>query len=284
MAVPKYYELYKDILEALADGEVHTITELLDIVAVKKNISSEERSMYLKSGIRPVFDDRLSWAKTYLKAAGLVTFPKRGKTQISEEGRKVLAENPIVIDNKFLSRYESFRKFEEGNPKDSPKATNQVQEVEAVSKETSTELIDKAIADINSSLGDDLLSEIMNQNQQFFESLVKKLIIKMGYGAPLGEDTEELLTITEDGGFDGFIREDKLGFANIYIKAKRWNPDKTIEFPDMETFVGGITSENGKGLFITTAKFSKYVIQFARDNNIVLIDGKLLTSLMIEYG
>jgi restriction system protein len=106
----------------------------------------------------------------------------------------------------------------------------------------------------------------------------------MGYGGPFADETGELMEIANDKGFDDIICVYKLGFSNIYINAKRRSPDTTIDRQEIQTFVGAISSKQGDGLFVTTAMFSKYAIQFARENNIVLIDGKKLTSLMITYG
>jgi restriction system protein len=124
----------------------------------------------------------------------------------------------------------------------------------------------------------------MSQPPAFFEDMVVKLLVKMGYGGSLGDEAGQVTKLSNDEGIDGVIREDKLGFSNIYIQAKRWNPDKTVNRPDVQAFVGAIANKAGKGLFITTATFSDGAKQCAKENHIVLIDSNRLTSLMIEYG
>ena len=96
-------------------------------------------------------------------------------------------------------------------------------------------------------------------------------------------------TVTQrsgDGGIDGIIHEDRLGFSQIYIQAKRHDPSSSIHTPEVQKFVGAMMGPPRveKGLFITTAKFSQGAIRYANAQHIILVDGKKLTSLMIEYG
>ncbi|MDR0498528.1 MAG: restriction endonuclease [Holophagales bacterium] len=283
MAIPKYHEIYKEILIALSDGDIHSIDSVRNSVADQKGVTASERTILLDSGTRPVFDDRIGWARTYLKAAGLVDYPRRGFTRITEEGKSVLTANPTLIDNAFLRKYESFCEF---NLREKPNASATMKSVinDTQDNTTPTERMGIAFAEINSSLGDEILSEIMSQSPRFFEILVVKLLVKMGYGGALGDNAGQVTPISGDDGIDGFIREDKLGFSNIYIQAKRWNIERTVNRPDIQAFVGAIANKAGKGLFITTASFSDGAKQCARENHVVLIDGNRLTTLMIEYG
>jgi restriction system protein len=279
MPIPKHNEIYREILTVLSDGEPHSLTDLRDSIAKLKNVSAKERTLMLASGVRSVFDDRVGWARTYLKAAGLIDYPKRGITQITSSGRQVLKDNPTVIDNYFLSRYDSFKDFLSRTKDTSEPAPGE----EQGDQSTPLERMESAFSEINSSLGFELLSEIMSRPPEFFERVVVGLLIKMGYGGSLGEEAGKVTKYAGDEGIDGIIREDKLGFSNIFIQAKRWNPDKTVSRPDIQAFVGAIANKAGKGLFITTATFSDGARQSARENHIVLIDGMRLTSLMIQY-
>jgi restriction system protein len=58
-----------------------------------------------------VLSNRVSWARTYLTKAGLLTSPRRGFHQITERGHEALAANPPKIDVTFLSRYPEFSAF-----------------------------------------------------------------------------------------------------------------------------------------------------------------------------
>ncbi len=123
----------------------------------------------------------------------------------------------------------------------------------------------------------------MARDPSFFESLVVKLLLKMGYGGSVS-DSGFTTQKSNDGGIDGIIREDKLGFDQIYIQAKRWDPDSTVGRPEIQKFSGALRDEGAtKGLFITTAKFSDGARASADKQHIVLVDGARLTKLMIEY-
>lgn len=189
---------------------------------------------------------------------------------------------PDVLDNEFLMNYRSFQDFLKRSSKASsnvaiPENGRSVKQQEA----TPEEMLESAFSQMKTSLGDELLDEIMKQSPQFFEKIVVKLLLKMGYGDSL-EESGFVTQTSRDEGIDGIIREDKLGFGNIYIQAKRYT-DKTIGRPEIQAFVGAIANKAGKGLFITTAKFSEGAVKTAKENHIVLIDGEKLTSLMIEY-
>ena len=105
----------------------------------------------------------------------------------------------------------------------------------------------------------------------------------MGYGGSLS-DAGIVTKRSNDGGIDGIIREDKLGFDQIYIQAKRWDTSTTIGRPEIQKFYGALAGVGAsKGLFITTATFSDGAKQYADQQHIVLVDGDRLTKLMIEY-
>jgi restriction system protein len=283
MSVPKYSEFYGEILEALSDGSIQSIPDLRKNVAEKKGLTDEDRSILLNSG-QSVYDNRFGWARTYLKEAGLISFPNRGTTQITEEGKTVFASNPTGIDNTFLQQYPSFREFRSRSRSNTSPTPGTVV-AEQQDGLTPAEQMEAAFSEINSSLGAEILSEVKRKGSKFFELLAVKLLVKMGYGGSLGDEAGYITPSSGDEGIDGVIREDKLGFSNIYIQAKRWTQDgSNVGRTDMQKFVGAITNKAGKGLFITTASFSPGAIQCARENHVVLIDGNRLASLMIEYG
>ena len=280
MAIPKYDEIYKEILMAVSDGELHDIKSIRDYVAKHRGISDDERAVLLERSTISVFDSRVGWARTYLKAAGLIEYPRRGNTRITAEGQSVLASNPSRLDNSFLHRYESFRAFLSRSKSD--KASNETQK-SIEDKSTPAELMQSAFSEINNGLADELLTEILNQPPVFFERLIIQLLVKMGYGG--GNEWAGIVTpASGDGGIDGIIREDKLGFSNIYIQAKRYNRDSVVSRPEIQKFIGAIAEyKNKKGLFVTTAKFSAEARKSADSSQIVLIDGERLAKLMIEY-
>ncbi|GHU55938.1 restriction endonuclease [Clostridia bacterium] len=276
MSIPKHDAIYREVLESLADGKEHKIGDIREYVAKAKNTTNAERTELLKSGV-PLFDSRVGWSRTYLKAAGLVSYPKRGITQITDAGINALsANNPI--NTEYMLKFESFRTFQGRNTVTETPKNEPIQ-----SELTPQESIETAFSQMNSTLGDELLTEIMNHEPDFFERLVVDLLVKMGYGGVL-EDAGTVTPTSHDEGIDGIIREDKLGFSNIFIQAKRYALDRTVSRPEIQSFVGAIINKGGKGLFITTAKFSDGAKAYAKENHIVLVDGIKLAELMIEYN
>lgn len=275
MALPKYDELYVPFLTVIKDGKAHAAKAVASDVAALLHLSPEELAEQLPSQRQTVFLNRLNWAKTYLKKAGLVDSPSRGSYVITPEGKKLI-ENGVAITNNYLKKhYASFAAFV-GNEAVLSSASTPTQE----DVKTPEEKMDALQQTINDTLADDLLTEIMQQTPLFFEQLVIDLMKAMDYGD--GFKTK----YSGDDGIDGVIHEDKLGFNLIYIQAKRWNPDVTIGRPEIQKFFGAMMGPPRieKGLFITTAKFSKGARDYADAQHIILVDGKQLTSLMIEYG
>ena len=268
MSLPKYNELYSPFLAAIQDGMPHNISKVKDAIAEQLQLSVESLSEQLPSGTQTVFANRVGWAKTYLKKAGLIENPKRAFVSITSEGKKLLASGVDITDSYLMEKYPAFKDFKKGPSELSPEsqaASNPL----TTSEETPQETFERVYKSINDALADDLLTEIMNQSSDFFESLVLDLMRAMGYG-------------------DGFVTkssEDKLGFNLIYIQAKRWKPDTTITKPEIQKFAGAMMGppKVEKGLFITTAKFSPGARQFAEAQHIILVDGQKLTELMIEY-
>ena len=283
MPIPKYDEMYRAFLDCLADGQLHRSKEVKDTVAGVFSVSKKERAEMLPSGKQPLFDNRIGWTRTYLKKAGLVQSPSRGIYVITPAGRQVLNENPRKIDNLYLQRFESFRKFISPDGEDSGTPAP----AEKVSGKTPQDILDEAFQQINTTLADDLLSEVMKQPPAFFEHLVVKLLTQMGYGGSV-DNAGAVIGQTGDEGIDGIIREDKLGFSLIYIQAKRWDCDNTVGRPEIQKFVGALAGQGAsKGLFITTAKFTKEARQYAEKQHttkVVLVDGTTLAKLMIEYN
>ena len=275
MPVPKYHELYAPFLRGLQDGQVHNMKEMKDIVAEEMGLTYEDRTEMLPSGKQAVFDNRIGWTRTYLKKAGLIESPERAQFKITEEGLKALPDADI-IDDKYLMRYQSFREFQrrESEESEAPVVSN-----EDMSPE---EVLERAYAELNASLADDLLAEIIKLSPTDFERLVVKLLLAMGYGSGI-DDAGYVTQASNDGGIDGIIKEDQLGFSSIYIQAKRWDVDRTVDRPEIQKFVGALQEKNAqKGLFITTAKFTSGAKSSAEAAGIVLVDGIQLTKLMIK--
>ncbi len=276
MAIPKFFEIINPFLVALKDGREHTLKELRATLAKVLHLSESDLTELLSSGRQTIFLNRLSWAGTYLSKAGLATKPSRGTFVITSEGLKVLDENPGIIDADFLSRYESFRAFRTA-VSSSPTAEDPKQNYE-----TPDDVFENAFKKINQNLADDLLAEIIKISETAFEQMIIDLLKKMGYGA--FDNSGRTTPVTGDEGIDGIIMEDKLGFDLIYIQAKKWDLSSSVGRPEIQKFVGAIAGRGGKGVFVTTAKYSNPAKDYAASQHIVLIDGHKLANLMIEHN
>lgn len=280
MSFPQYFEFYRDVLDAISDGQVYSISEIRNVISTKRQFSQDILDELLSSGRKTVFADRVNWACTYLFKAGLIKRPQRGKYQLTNEGKQVQESTEIMLDNHYLLNYPSFAEFVKKTP--SSTISTPVQSLSEPPASTPQETIDVAYHQLNASLADDLMQEVQNQTSAFFEKLVVQLLLKMGYGGPF-EDAGIVTQSTNDGGIDGIIKEDKLGFNQIYIQAKRWT--NTVTRPELQKFAGALLDKSvNKGLFITTSQFSQTARDYAERQHIVLIDGDMLTKLMIEYN
>lgn len=274
MPLPKYNEFYKPILTVLSDEKTHTMQEIKEKISVMLQLTEEDLSKRLASGKQSIYDNRVSWAKTYLKKAGLLDVPQRGKIQITQEGKDLLVQDIPITNQYLLQNYPSFVEFMERKTKEPEIQKSNISET------TPHEMLENIYHNIQEQLADDLLTEIVNHSPSFFEELVVNLMQAMDYG-------EGFVTkYSHDDGIDGIIHEDKLGFNLIYIQAKRWTPNTTIGKSEIQKFAGAMMGppKIEKGLFITTAKFSQGAKQFANAQHIILIDGKRLTELIIEYN
>lgn len=283
MAVPKFFEFFEGFLRAVQDGELHTAKEVREIIAEEMGITDEDRLVMLPSGKQSTFDNRVAWARTYLDKASLIETPTRGKYRITEEGKRALASGK-KIDLKYLDRSDSFRDFHNVTTSNSSDANSDEKDE---SDESPMETLDAAFQQVNAALASQLMDEVMKLTPSEFERLVVKLLLHMGYGNGI-DDAGKVTQQSNDGGIDGIIKEDQLGFSNIYIQAKQWALDQTVGKPEIQKFVGALQGQQAqKGLFITTAKFSSGALQFA-DNllgaKVVLVDGTALTKLMIKHN
>lgn len=276
--IPKYNEMYKEVLEAIKNQKEYTTKEYKEIIANKLNISIEERKKISESGGN-IYNTALSWTIFYLKKAKLIEKIQRGVIKITQRGLDLLATNPEKIDNETLRNYPEFNEFI--NPK-----KIQEKKIEIVEEETPQDIFEKSFTEINKILQEEILEEVIRQTPYFFENLVVKLLQKIGYGT--FKNSGKVTKKTNDEGIDGIINQDKLGFDSIYIQAKKWDKDSTVSRPEVQKFVGALAGQGAtKGLFITTAKFSDGAREYSQKQHttkIVLIDGMELAKLMIEYN
>lgn len=282
MAIPDFQSLMLPLLKVVADGREYRLRDAVELLAEEFHITDEERQQLLPSGRYPTFDNRIAWAKTYLKKAGLIDQPRRAFFQITERGREVLKTSPKLINMKFLEQFPEYIAFKESS--DQAEAQQQITSPIAVQNETPEELIESGARTIRKELAEEILQRIKGCPPAFFERLVVELLVKMGYGGTR-QDAGRAIGRSGDEGIDGVIHEDRLGLDVIYLQAKRW--ENVVGRPEIQKFVGALQGQRAKkGVFITTSDFTKEAVEYVRniDNKVVLINGALLANLMIDHN
>jgi restriction system protein len=266
--LPKFDETFGPILKILANGaEVH---HRALVSAVREQFYSELPKEILglktKSG-DPLLENRIAWGKSYLKKGGYVHYPRRGFVQITEKGRTAATTD---IDLKSVTNdYLSFFTLEN-------KKTTELAQIEG---STPQDLIDSGFTAMESQTKADLLEKLKGTDPYYFEKVILLLLKKMGYGEFV--ETPK----SGDGGIDGIINQDELGLDKIYIQAKRYTENKVRE-KDIRNFIGAMSGDTTKGVFVTTSDFDAAAIKKAHDahHTIILIDGIKLVALMHNHN
>jgi restriction system protein len=282
--IPDYQSLMLPLLKLVSDRQEHKYRDLIENLATEFQVTDEERKELLASGNQAIFDNRVGWAKTYLKKAGLLDSPKRATFVITQIGLDTLKKNPDRIDAKYLRQFPAFLEFQ--NASRNENETEEEIVIVATNEQTPEENLDKAYQRIRKSLASELLNRVVDLSPTFFERLVVELLVKMGYGGSI-KDAGKAIGKSGDEGIDGTIKEDKLGLDIIYIQAKRWRPGNVVGRPELHKFVGALAGQGAKkGIFITTSNFTKEALEYTPKNEtkIVLIDGEQLAQLMIDYN
>lgn len=275
--IPQYNEMYNEVLQVLNKHHQLRVRDMVDEVSDVLHLTEDERNQKMENSHKTVIYHRLGWTKTYLTKAGLIRSVERGVYQITPQGENILSSH-IHVDDDYLMQYEEVRQFVNRH---NEQPENQTKPKES----TPLENIDQSIKMISSRVSDELLDMIISKDPAFFEKLVLDLLDKMGYAY----DKESIISTDYSGdeGIDGIINEDQFGFNSIYIQAKKWNRS-SVGRPEIQKFLGAVAGQGGtKGLFITTSTFTREAIDYAKKQlqvKLILIDGKMLTDLMIKYN
>jgi restriction system protein len=280
VAVPDYQSIMLPLMQMSADGQEYSLREAIEKLAKQFMLSDTDRQEMLPSGRQATFDNRVGWARTYLKKAGLLKTTRRGYFQITPRGQAVLQKNPPNINVKFLEQFPEFIEFKTlkhdsiGNAEPDPE----------VDEKTPEESLEAIVQGLNQNLASEILDNIKNCSPSFFETLVIDVLVKMGYGGTR-KDASKIVGRSGDGGIDGTINEDRLGLDIIYVQAKRW--ENPVGRPEVQKFAGALQGFRAKkGIFITASTFTSEARDFVSriDSKIILIDGQNLAQYMIEFG
>lgn len=276
MDLPKYHETFMPILETLKTNESVSSRELATRVRDKyySKLPKELLERKTSSGANTLID-RILWGKSYLKMGKFVFYPKRGMVQIADKGKQALKSGKLLLedlqnDPDFIQHRSSVK-----NKKDDKLEIESI-EIDSASPQ---DLIDTGFSTIETEVKSELLDKLKELDPYFFEKVILILLKKMGYGDFI--ETSK----SGDGGIDGIINEDKLGLEKIYTQAKRYTENKVRE-KDIRNFIGAMSGDTTKGVFITTSTFDDSAIKKAREahHSIILIDGLKLVDLMYQYN
>ena len=271
MDLPKFNETFIPILDVLSDGKIIHHRELLKRVEDKyySNLPKDLLEKKTKSG-DILIQNRIAWGKSYLKKGGFVHYPERGMVQITKKGEEASRKKLELkdVESDFLNFY----------AEESTKSTKSTNNNEILNS-SPQDLIDTGFSAIELQIKSDLLERLKEIDPFYFEKVILILLKKMGYG--------EFIETSKSGDkvIDGIINEDKLGLEKIFIQAKRFNENKVRE-KDIRNFIGAMSGDTSKGVFVTTSSFDNSAIKKAHDarHSIILIDGNKLVDLMHQYG
>jgi len=274
--IPKFNQTMLPILEAISDEKEYSLPEMVDILTPVFKVSEEELKETSSNGAS-LFYNKVGWWKSYLKQAGLIQYPKRGYFTITDEWKKVLSEWLTEITVKYLKKYPSFLAFIAPSNKKDTQSTNEETDTEELSP---TDLIERWYEKYLHALKTTLLDQLKETDPYYFEKIILILFQKMGYG-----DFEETKK-SGDGWIDGIINQDTLGIERIYTQAKRYTTANVWEW-DIRNFIGAMSWDVSKWIFVTTSDFDKKALEKVRDarnHKIILINGERLVELMIKYN
>ncbi|MGJ5642860.1 restriction endonuclease [Formosa sp. S-31] len=271
MEIPKFHETFIPILKVLANGETLQTREMYQKIINQfySELSKEQLEEKTKSGDILILN-RIAWGKSYLKKGGYIEFPKRGFVKITEKGKNHVSSSLTLKQVENSENYLEF--YNEENSK-------KVSTPSIIRNASPQDLIDEGFNQIDIQVKDELLEKLKEIDPFYFEKVILILLKKMGYG-----DFIETAK-TGDGGIDGIINEDKLGLDKIYIQAKRYGENKVRE-KDIRNFIGAMSGDTQKGVFVTTSSFDSGATKKAHDahHTIILIDGLKLVDLMHQYN
>ncbi len=285
--MPDYQSLMLPVLVQSSSGEVR-IGDVVDRLAEELKLSDDDLAELIPSGKQSTFSNRVHWAKSYLKQAGLVEATKRAHFQITQRGREVLKSGAERIDINFLKKFPEFIAFQNrtSSGTDSDNGSTQPQYAAMETSQTPDALMRLTHNAINETLGTDILERLRISKPAFFERVVVQLLLSMGYGGTFAQ-AGKAIGRSGDNGIDGVIDQDTLGLDRVYVQAKRYAEDVTVGAGDIRDFFGSLDMHKAtKGLFVTTSTFTKSAVETVEKlgKRIVLIDGKSLSQLMIRFN
>lgn len=280
--MPTWEQFMVPVLTVLSDGTSRSLRQLRNDVADSIALTAEQRQEGLSAGGSRA-DNRIGWASSFLSRVDAVRRPSRGVYEITDVGRELLKQHPAGITENDLKPL-----AKEGDEwwitRSGSSTSSDQSSTDVTASLDPTEQVEQGVARIHEEVASQLLTRLMDQDPTFFEEAVVELLLAMGYGGLGGRGMTT--AASNDGGIDGVIDQDVLGLNKVYVQAKRYSPTNSVQRPEVQGFVGALSGKADGGVFITTSRFSSGALEWAETvpTRIILIDGKRLTELMIEYG
>jgi restriction system protein len=285
MAIPDFQTLMLPVLQFAADKADHTNKDLVEHICERFGLSEEDRKATIPSGRQALVLNRVAWARSYLKIAGLLDTPKHGVFRITTRGLTTLHDKPERIDLKFLRKFPEYLAWRTGSAERTLENADTGENSSASTALPSPEeQMDAAFEALRQAVAADIRERLLALSPKRFEVVVVDLLVAMGYGGSR-RDAAEVTGKSGDEGIDGLIKEDRLGLDVVYVQAKKWS--NSVGRPDVQRFVGALSGQHArKGVFITTSEFTKESREYAAktEAKVVLIDGRELAQLMIDHG
>ncbi|OXA98196.1 hypothetical protein B0A75_14730 [Flavobacterium oncorhynchi] len=287
MSVPDFQTIMLPFLQNLNDGKKQSLNQVMENLASHFKLTADDLALQVPSGKMGLFRNRVGWSRSYLKNAGLIHYPERGVYQITPVGLDFLKTNPEKLRMQELLQFPMYNEWRSTfnsitGSQELESESNKIQEEEMTPQERLTTTIDA----INQQLASDILDNLKGNTFQYFEKFVVQLLQSMGYGG-FRKDSGMVTGASGDNGIDGIILQDVLGLESVGIQAKRFK-DGNVGSPDIRNFIGSLAIKGfSKGVFLTTSSFSPDAIKTAlesKQHKIILIDGKKLANLAIEFN
>ncbi len=284
--IPQFEEIRVQALKELSSGTILRAKDLRIPLAKHFHLTEEEMNAWYPSGNGEIFLDRITWALSYLFIAGLVEKPKRGDYKISDKGLEMLSTCSDIEINEFVKTIVNSRTLKK-NLKSKEEIVQSSENINN-NERTPIEKLDDSYNNIKQSISSEILTTILSKKPYEFERLVIKLLQAMGYGGEI-KNAGIVTRLTNDGGIDGIIKEDILGFNHISIQAKRYALNNNVGRNEVQSFVGAVAgTPSKKGVFITTSDYTKGAVNYIESLNgsptIILINGQQLTEYIYDCG
>ncbi|WP_022875750.1 restriction endonuclease [Glutamicibacter sp.] len=288
MALPQWHQFILPILQVLDTGEIKTLKQIKAGVLALVPMTEDERAELIPSGQERWYN-RMNWALSHSFNAGILLRPVRASYQTTAEGKR-LAKLAQPITPKMLEQYPKYQEFLGRTSQSQDTSNSSVlsnDSIGVIADETPTDVLDRAIKQLNRTLANDVYQQLLSLEPATFERLIRQFIVHLGYGVNKMDGPVAKLN-SADKGIDGIIWQDALGLDRVYLQAKRYTEDNKVGGKEVRGFSGALDQHRAtKGIFITTSSFTADAQQVPREvvsKTLLLIDGVRLAELMVQYG